>query len=735
MVQRQSPFGRIPLLFGRNSRAGALAVWALAGGFVTGQWLTFDAGPDEQQAALAPAVPAGSAASKGAEALQQASLNEGTLPPASPAPLAAPPVPPALSLAARQPEHDWTGFAEAVAYYKAGDLARGDAAAATAQDETVKLALEWVALRTFPREAGFERLQNFMQAHPVWPALAWLKKRSEEALWGDRKNTVLIKSFFSGADPETPAGKLALARVLAAEGRSGEAASLARTVWRNADINAQIEARLKSEFGTHLDKADHKFRADRLLYKGDAAGALRAAALAGPDVLALAKARAAVAAGAASDKLLAKVPPNLRKDPGFLFAQIHKLRHSEKIRAAADLMLSAPRDPEVLVDGDAWWIERRLLARKLLDQNDAQIAYRICAEHSASSREMQIEAEFHAGWIALRFLNDPARAAAHFENLAKIAETPMSKARAAYWQGRAAEASQTEGSDARARAFYEQAAVYQTVYYGQLARGKLGLRTLPIRTIPREAAGEARDEAIKVIELLYEAGEKDLAAPLAIEAARHLADETQIAALAALVARQRDAHLSLNVGKIINQRGMPADTLAFPNYGIPEFEPLENSAAPSVVYSVARQESAFDASAVSSAGAKGLMQMIVPTAKRTAERAGVAFDPNRLLSDAAFNAKLAARHLGELLAEQKGSYVLAFAAYNAGGKRVKEWIDAYGDPRKPGIDPIDWVERIPISETRNYVQRVIENLGMYRVRFGEGGPPPAETLLNAQAKL
>jgi len=238
-----------------------------------------------------------------------------------------------------------------------------------------------------------------------------------------------------------------------------------------------------------------------------------------------------------------------------------------------------------------------------------------------------------------------------------------------------------------------------------------------------------------VIELLYAAGEKDLAAPLVIEAARHLADETQVAALASLVAKQRDAHLSLNFGKIVSQRGMPIDELAFPNYGVPPFEPLQNSAAPAVVYSVARQESAFAPFAVSSAGAKGLMQMILSTAKRTADHAGVAFDAKRLLTDAAFNAQLAARHLGELMAEQKGSYILTFAAYNAGGKRVKEWINAHGDPRKPGVDPIDWVEWIPFTETRNYVQRVIENLSVYRVRFGDTGPASAEAILNTQAKL
>ena len=724
MRTRQFRFGRIPGI-------GAVAICALAAGWTAGQRSLFVAGHREKSSSL-PLAPDRDSSGP-ASPNDETRSSEGDL--AKPVAKATPQAGVLSPDFTSQQERELAGLAEAIAFYKAGNLARGDSAAMTAKDKTVRTALEWIALRSFPRETGFERLQAFMQAHPAWPALDWLKKRSEEALFGDHKSGALIKTFFSGADPETPAGKLALARVLTDDGKTTEAAALVRAVWREADLNPQLEAKVKTDFNTYLNRADHKFRADRLLYKEQIAAAFRAAALAGPDVLALAKARAAVINEGRSDKLFAAVPLALRTDPGFLFAQIHKLRHADKIRAAADIMLAAPRDPSRLIDGDEWWIERRLLARKLLDQNDAAIAYKVCAEHSAVSHEMRIEAEFTAGWIALRFLNDPSRAAAHFDAIAKLAETPMSRARAAYWQGRTAEATSADDAPTTARAFYEQAAVHQTTYYGQLARGKLGLITLPIRSISNEAKGEDREDAIKVIELLYAAGEKDLAAPLVIEAARHLADETQVAALASLVAKQRDAHLSLNVGKIASQRGMPIDELAFPNYGVPAFEPLQNSAAPAVVYSVARQESAFEPSAVSSAGAKGLMQMILSTAKRTAAHAGVAFDPKRLLTDATFNAQLAARHLGELMAEQKGSYILTFAAYNAGGKRVKEWIDAYGDPRKPGVDPIDWVERIPFTETRNYVQRVIENLSVYRVRLGDTGPASAETILNTQAKL
>ncbi len=739
MLARQSPFGR--LLFGRipGIGAGAVAFCALTAGWIAGQHapLLLGRGDDGSSISLSPALPPLTPELKSKAPVfpreQEARASDG--PPATPL-IGATPQSSLLSpdLLSQQ-DRDLTGLAQAIAFYKSGELAQGDAAAVAAKDRIVKTALEWIALRSFPRETGFDRLQAFMQAHPAWPALDWLKKRSEESLFGDRKSDTLIKTYFSGVDPETPAGKLALARALTNDGRTGEAAALVRAVWRETDLNAQLEAKVRSDFGFYLDKADHKFRADRLLYKDETAAAFRAAALAGPDVLALAKARAAVIDEAPSDKLLANVPPALRTDPGYLYAQIHKLRHADKIRTAADILVAAPRDPALIIDGDEWWIERRLLARKLLDQNDAATAYKLCAEHSAMSHEMKIEAEFHAGWIALRFLNDPARAALHFGALAKLAETPMSRARAAYWQGRAAEASTAGDAAATALAFYEQAAAQPATYYGQLARGKLGLVTLPIRSIPNETKGDEREDSIKVIELLYTAGEKELAAPLVVEAARHLADESQVAALASLVAGQHDAHLSLTVGKILSQRGMPIDTLAFPDYGVPPFAPLQNSVAVSVVYSIARQESAFDSTAGSSAGAKGLMQMILSTAKRTAEHAGVAFDAKRLVTDAAFNAQLAARHLGELLAEQKGSYILTFAAYNAGGKHVKEWLGAYGDPRKPGVDPIDWVERIPFAETRNYVQRVIENLGVYQVRFGETEAVPAEALAKAQAKL
>ncbi len=631
---------------------------------------------------------------------------------------------------------DYSAFAQALALYRAGDFQNGDAAVAAIKSPAAIAAAQWAALRLHPREAGFARISRFLAEHPTWPSGEWLRRRAEEALFGDHHPAQAIRDYFAEKPPATPAGKLALARTLAKDGDFPGAAALVREVWREEDVNETLENAIRKDFAELLTPADHKYRADRLLYAEKHGPALRAAELAGKDALLLARARVAANKDAGDEKLFASVPPALQKDPGLTLARVHTLRQKEKVSEAAALLLAAPRDPKLIIDGDAWWTERRLLARKLLDRGDAASAYAICAQHAARTTNAKVEAEFHAGWIALRFLNDPATAARHFERLAAIAETPVQKSRAAYWLGRTAETLHTREDGARARAFFAEAAVHSTTFYGQMARLKLGAASAsPLRPPPVPAVGEARDESVRALELLLAAGEKEAANTLAQDAVKRLESPEQVAALGEVAARRRDARLSLTLGKLAAHRGVPLDDVAFPSYGVPQFSMLPGSASRSIVYAIARQESAFDPKAVSSAGAMGLMQMIASTARRTAYLARVGFDQKRMLEEPAFNAQLGAAHLGILLGEHKGSYLLTFAAYNAGGGRVREWINAYGDPRHADVDPIDWVERIPISETRNYVQRVMENFVVYRAKFGDSdGHAPHVGLAHAEGK-
>ena len=606
--------------------------------------------------------------------------------------------------------------AEAVKLYSAGNLSAGDALTRTLPPGIWRTTAEWSALKSQPRPSGHARIMQFLADHPDWPSRDWLSRRAEESLYGDRHAPEFVKATLLASPPRTPAGKLALARALLAAGDMAGAQILAREVWQKSDLNLEMEKTVLREFGGYLTKADHKYRADRLMYKENTGPALRIAALAGADVVALVRARTAVVNKAASDALMAAVPAALRQDAGLKFSTIQKLRRAAKTDAAVEMMLKAPQDAASLVDGDEWWVERRMLAREMLDRNDPATAYRLCAGHGAIGNAARLEAEFHAGWIALRFLKNPALARGHFTMLAQIAENPMSVSRAQYWQGRTQEAL---GDAEGANAFYAKAGQHSSMFYGQLARAKLGLSAMPLRLTSNAPQGEARAEAIRVAEALQQLGAREAATSLMLDVALHIDDPAQMAALANVAAATREAHLSLVVGKAASQHGFALDDLAFPTFGVPEFQPLSGFSDKAIVYSIARQESAFVASAGSGAGAKGLMQMLVGTARITAKKAGVGFDAARLTSDPAFNAQLGAAHLGTLFEEQGGSYVMTFAAYNAGGGRVRDWIKAHGDPRDPNVDVVDWIELIPITETRNYVQRIVENLQIYRARLGQ----------------
>jgi soluble lytic murein transglycosylase len=511
---------------------------------------------------------------------------------------------------------------------------------------------------------------------------------------------------------------------LKADGLDQDANAQIRHVWREDTFGSDIESRILDRFPGVLTEADHRYRMERLLLKENWGGATRAADHAGKDYTTLVKARMGIFQGKKkAEKAFGAVPAALRKDASYLFSRAVYLRRANKLVEAAGFIKQAPRDHEARVDGDEWWAEQRLIARALLDKGDAQTAYDVASNHAAESPAQQIEAEFHAGWIALRFLNNPTAAAQHFATVAKTASTPISISRIAYWQARAAEGA---GSQEDAKLFYGRAADKPTTYYGQLAMAKLGQNVSLRRADPLPEDGRKAFEAlapVQAVKLLRQLGEPELSLGLYSDLAQSLTDPGQLDALAGLASSEKNPRAVLAIGKIAIQRGFPLDLHAYPLAAIPEFEPVGDEVEPAMVYAIARQESAFNPRAVSSAGARGLMQLMPATAKRTAQRFGVGFNLERLVEDPSYNAKLGSAHLGELMEDWKGSHILAFASYNAGGGNVKKWIDAYGDPRKPHVDVVDWIERIPFYETRNYVQRVMENLQVYRQRLDQGATP------------
>lgn len=551
-----------------------------------------------------------------------------------------------------------------------------------------------------------------------WPGMKQLRANSERALYREQLPAQDVVAAFGSSKPETPQGAMALAQAWLSLGQAGRAKALIAKTWRDDDFDRDTEEAIYKRFGSLLTRADHRYRMDRLLYGDHVNDAGRVAALAGAKELYAARA-AAIRGDANAGRLLAAVPASQRSDPGYLLAQVEYLRKQHEPEKAAAVLMRAPRDPATLIDPSAWWNERRIVSRDLLDIGKDREAYLVASHHAVQDPGEAVEAEFHCGWYALRFLNDAKTAHRHFARIAEISTKPLSLSRSYYWLGRAAEA----GGPGSARDYYGRAAHYATTFYGQLAAAKLGRNPDAIEYPEPTAADRARfagREAVHAIERLQSIDYDWRANILYKDLAQELDSPGELALLAVMAERRGDHQLSLQVGKTAYWRGVDAPALAFPIGVIPADANI-SAAGKAMAYAIARQESAFNPSARSAAGAIGLLQLMPATAKKVAKEAGMPYSLSRLTTDVAYNATLGSHFLGEQIDRFDGSYVLTFAAYNAGPRRAQEWIDRFGDPRgKPIDEVVDWVERIPFSETRNYVQRVMENYEVYKMRLNAG---------------
>jgi soluble lytic murein transglycosylase len=588
----------------------------------------------------------------------------------------------------------------------------------TISDPLARKLVEWVILRGDEADLDFPRYAAFITANPSWPGIGALRRRAEAALWQQQADRRTVIEFFRTDPPRTAKGRFALARALLAEGDQAGAQAAVRDAWRKDAFSADVEAQARDIFAGLITAADDKARMDARLDVDDDDAGIRAARHLGPVETAIAKARIAVINKSSKAKaLLEEVPAEGRHDSGYVLSRIQYLRRTDKINEAAQWMLSAPHEADRLGDLDQWWVERRLIARKLLDLNDFKAAYAVASGGAAPVNEnYRGEQQFTTGWIALRFLHEPAAALSHFARIADgITNNPITLGRSYYWQGRAAEAL---GRNQEARGYYETAARYPTAYYGQLARARLGIDAVTLHAPPEPSAEHYRLEVARIFEILYAIDERDTIANMAADLGDKSADAVGLATLGEIAKRHNDARTTLLIGKPALSHGLPLEHYAFPDFGVPDYQQIGPEVERCIVYSIVRQESAFNGRVVSSANAIGLMQVTPAAGRDTAKRFNVSFDQHRLMADVAYNAQLGTAELGNDIASWRGSYILAFVAYNAGPRRAKEWIEQYGDPRSPKVDPIDWIERIPISETRNYVQRIIENMQVYRARFG-----------------
>jgi peptidoglycan lytic transglycosylase len=609
--------------------------------------------------------------------------------------------------------------------------------AGTISEPAARKLVEWFILRSDHNGANSKRYLDFVVANPSWPNLAIFRRRAEAMLWVENVKPAQALSFFYGSPPQSGMGRLVLARALLAEGDTERASALVREAWHDDSLSADIEKQVLERYSGFLSRPDHKARMAKRLFASDHEAALRVARRLGAADLAIAQARIALNRKTGNaKKLLEAVPTDARHDPAYLFARAHLLRHDNKIAEAAQVLLSAPRDLAQIHDGEEWWVERRIMSRKLLDLGDARSAYLMVADAAEPAKEnSRVERHFMAGWIALRFLDDPATAATHFARIQEVSRHPTSLARSHYWLGRAAEASNRLD---QARAEYQAAAGASTSYYGQLAGARVGVTALalaPPPATPDKRAEAERLELVRALEILYALNERSLVIQLMAGLGDTLDDVGTLSALGQLAEQREDARGMLHLGKAAVARGLPLHHYAFPIVGVPRYSPIGPGIESAMLFAIIRQESSFDPADWSSAHAMGLMQVTPVAGRDTCKRFGCTYDVKRLKNDMPYNLQVGAAELGGVMQDYRGNYILAFAAYNAGRGRVEEWISQFGDPRDPKVDPVDWVERIPFMETRNYVQRVMENMQVYRTRFGTNAPLSIDTDLRRDTAI
>lgn len=613
------------------------------------------------------------------------------------------------------------------AWQEAGRLARQHG------DDALEDYVRWRWLLEGKDAPPFAAYTDFLRRERDWPSLGLVQARGEASLDEDVSPSQRL-AYFAGRTPRTPQGRLRLAEALLASGRGDAAAALVRQSWREDGYAAGEESAVLRRFGALLGPRDHAARLDRLLWDGDLADASRMLARVEPGEQLLARARLALQRSAAEvEEAVAAVPRELQRHPGLLFDRL-RWRQRHGVDEGARALLLDP--PDELGRPDRWWVEQHRAIRESIKERSFKLAYRLAAAHRQTEGAAFAEAEWLAGWLALRFTSAPEAAAGHFQRLWRGVATPISRARAAYWLGRSLA---VQGEHGDAALWYQRAAAYPTTFYGQLAGLESGSE-VPELIAPAPPASAAARAALlerppaRLARLLCGAGEARAAQPFF----RHLGYEAagkpdELRAVLALAGTCSRADLALAAARAAAGNGAELAGEVYPLPALPALQVRgEGLPEPALLLAVARQESLFDPAARSPAGALGLMQLMPGTAGLVARQSGLPYARGRLTSDPAYNVQLGGRYLQRQLDRYGDEPALALAAYNAGPGRVDQWLELNGDPR--GGDAyrlIDWIELIPFQETRNYVMRVLEGRTAYRGILAGPRSTPARTAANA----
>ena len=574
----------------------------------------------------------------------------------------------------------------------------------------------------------FIKLSRFIQNNPEWPSVSKMKLRAEGVMPEDLSNSEVI-AWYNDFPPTTPYGTGRYIDALIIDGKKEKVQEFIAGWWSNNSISRDGQRKFFKKYGNYLTVAAHFKRFDVLLHNRDYENALAIANVLGQGYPALAKARIALSKnrGSGLAKLIDKIPSYLQDDPGLLYERLKWRRKRNLDSGAIDILLNTP-DDVVIHNRSAWWKERHIIIRRLLEKGEFDKAYDVANNHIQKDGFSYAQAQWLTGWLALRFMDKPEQAYERFTALYQKVKTPVSKARASYWAGVTA---QNLDMQDLSKGWYEKAAEFQTVFYGQMAGAALSRgRELPKSSYTflseTERDSYQKNELIQAYEIFDEAGATDKSEAFLYSFLYDEATPKAYKFAAEMVSAKGNYYGAVKIAKKAKIKGFLLTKQSYPT--ITKYLADMDTVEWALVHALIRQESMFDPKAKSHAGARGLMQLMPATAREVSKKIGVGYRRSWLTSKPKYNILVGGSYIGQLLDRYDGSYPLAIAAYNAGPSRVNTWLSMFGDPRTGEVDPIDWIELIPIYETRNYVQRVMEGVYIYRLRLKRVQQKPTEKL-------
>lgn len=601
-----------------------------------------------------------------------------------------------------------------------GDWSEARWIAKSSENAVLIKLIEWQYALDPSSGASFENISRFIQEHPDWPEQKRLRVRAELALRDHDIGDADIIRWFGDSEPLTGYGKfiLASAQKHTDSTTKEKLQSLIREAWIHGDFEEAEEKKLLAQFGNMLGEAQHIARASRLLWDEKTAAAKRMLPKLPKDHQRLVEARMALI----QNKKLSvfatlKVPDHLKNDPGLIYDRMQYRARKGDDDGVREMLLKAPKDVPY---PEKWWKLREMEVRQAIDDGKYNLAEKLLNASGELTGSNQADALWLSGWVQLEFLNNANAAYDLFEKMYASVRFSSSRARAAFWAGRAAEIMKQKSA---ADDWYEKASAYPTTFYGQLGLFKRhGSVPLHIPSAP-DISAESRErfqqnDLTRAAEMCFENQARNLGTKLVHFLIETNDDIEQVTLIANLAAQSGFQHLGVRGAKKAIQKGIVLIETGYPMPAPPEHLAVENALA----LAITRQESEFDPTAVSPSGARGLMQLLPSTAKETARKADLDFNARKLFQPD-YNMTLGSHYLGRMINNYDGSYIMAIAAYNAGPGNVRKWTRSFGTPGNDLENAINWIEKIPFAETRNYVQRVLENLQVYRHIENKEQPP------------